>query len=415
MSNSCDCIVLGAGMVGVSTAVHLQKRGKSVVLVDRQPAGEATSFGNAGLIQAEGIVPYMLPKQPVLLAKMLANARPEVHVHYRALLPLLPWLARYIWNSRQPAIERAMEAFWPLTQRAVAEHDALAEEAAATDLIRRTGYLRVFHDTDALEAEETEYADLHQRYGINFEVLNPDRLSEMEPHLSNILVGGVWVQDPTSVSDPGALCKAYAQLLRKLGGQFVTADATTLSRAGGGWRVQTVDGAIEAEHAVVALGPWSADVLKAQGVGVPLAVKRGYHMHFTTVGNATLNRPVVDEQHGYFIGPMQAGLRLTTGAEFAFRDARPTPVQLDKVEAIARSVFPLDERKEQNPWMGARPCLPDMLPAIGPVPRNRGLWANIGHQHWGLTLGPVTGRLLAEMITGETPLTPPEPYRVSRF
>jgi D-amino-acid dehydrogenase len=415
MTQSCDCIVLGAGMVGVSTAVHLQKRGKSVVLVDRKPAGEGTSFGNAGLIQAEAYIPYMLPKQPLLLAKMLANLRPEVHVHYRALLALSPWLAKYMWNSRNSAVERAIEAFSPLTQFAVSSHDELAEEAGATALIRRTGYIRVFHDTAALDADEADFKMLAERFGVKYEVINPDKLAEMEPHLSGDLVGALWMREPTSVSDPGGLTKAYARLFTSLGGQFLTADATTLERKGASWRVQTVNGPITAENAIVALGPWSAEILKAQGVTVPLAVKRGYHMHYSTVGNATLNRPVIDVENGYFIGQMQGGIRMTTGAEFAFRDAKPTPKQLEMLEPIARSIFPLDERKDDMPWMGARPCLSDMIPAIGPVPRNRGLWANFGHQHWGLTLGPITGRLLAEMITGEAPTVDPAPYAVSRF
>ena len=112
---------------------------------------------------------------------------------------------------------------------------------------------------------------------------------------------------------------------------------------------------------------------------------------------------------------MNKGIRLTTGAEFARRDAPKTPVQLAKVEPIARKLFPLAERLDLAPWMGARPCLPDMLPVIGPAPRHKGLWFDFGHQHHGLTLGPVSGRLLAEMIVGEAPFTDPKPYRADRF
>ena len=357
----------------------------------------------------------MLPRSPMLLMRMLANLDPQVHVHYRALLPLMPWLAKYVWNSRDAAVEKAIAAFAPLTEFAVPEHDALAEEAGATALIRRTGYLRVFHDTAALEADEAEFKMLAERFGVKYEVINPDKLAEMEPHLSDNLVGAIWLSEPTSVSDPGGLVKAYAALLRTLGGTFLTADAGTLEQKGAQWQVQTVDGPITAEHAIVALGPWSAEILKRQGVTVPLAVKRGYHMHYTTIGNATLNRPVIDVENGYFLGPMQRGIRMTTGAEFAFRDATPTPRQLEMVEPLARSVFPLDERKDSKPWMGARPCLSDMIPAVSAVPRNPGLWANFGHQHWGLTLGPITGRLLAEMIVGEDTTVDPAPYALTRF
>ena len=166
---------------------------------------------------------------------------------------------------------------------------------------------------------------------------------------------------------------------------------------------------------VVALGPWSDDVFRPLGYRFPLGIKRGYHLHFRAHGNATLNRPVLDAEVGYMLAPMSRGIRLTTGAEFADRDAPPTPVQLARVAPRAREIFPLGDRAEPKLWLGRRPCLPDMLPIIGPAPRHRGLWLDFGHHHLGFTLGPVAGRLLAEMMTGEKPFTDPSPYRAERF
>ena len=138
-------------------------------------------------------------------------------------------------------------------------------------------------------------------------------------------------------------------------------------------------------------------------------------MHYRAKGNATLNRAVLDTDNGYVLAPMRKGIRLTTGAEFARRDAPKTPVQLDKVEPAAKKLFPLEDRVDAEPWLGARPCLPDMLPAIGPIPGNPGLWADFGHHHLGFTLGPVTGRLVSELVTGASPFTDPTPYRPARF
>lgn len=415
---SCDVLVLGAGIVGLSTALQLQARGQDVILVDRQPPGTATSYGNAGIIQAEGIVPYMLPRDVMRVLRMALNQRSEAHVHWRALLVMAPWLVRYWLNSGQSGLEKGAEAHAPLIARAVAEHDELLQAAGQDDMLRRTGYLKVFRDTEDLETDERAHDDLKARYGIAFETLNPDRLSELEPHLSDDLVGALWFQDPASVPDPLALSRVYLELFRRNGGRVMTADARTLAQgktADAGWHIQTVDGAIRAPKAVIALGPWSADLLKALGVSVPLAVKRGYHMHYKASGNASLGRPVIDADNGFVLAPMEAGIRLTTGAEFAFRDAPATPRQLEMVEPVARRLFPLDIRSDVEPWLGSRPCLPDMIPMIGPVPRLKGLYVNFGHQHLGLTLGPATGRLLAEMVTGEAPYTDPSPYRVDRF
>ena len=179
--------------------------------------------------------------------------------------------------------------------------------------------------------------------------------------------------------------------------------------------VDTEGGPLRGGAAVVALGPWSDRILKPLGYRIPLGVKRGYHRHYRPQGNAVLHRPILDVDGGYLIAPMAQGIRLTTGAEFARHEAPPTPVQVDRAEPKARALFPLADPVEDQPWMGARPCLPDMLPVIGPAPRHPGLWFDFGHQHHGLTLGPVSGRLLAAMMTGEDAFTDPAPYRADRF
>jgi D-amino-acid dehydrogenase len=138
-------------------------------------------------------------------------------------------------------------------------------------------------------------------------------------------------------------------------------------------------------------------------------------MHYRAAGAAKLNLPMLDTERGYFLAHMRRGIRLTTGAEFARRDAIRTPVQLGRAEPIARDLFPLAERLDNEPWMGARPCTPDMLPVIGAAPRHRNLWFAFGHAHHGLTLGAVTGRLVAELATGEAPFVDPAPYSAERF
>jgi D-amino-acid dehydrogenase len=151
------------------------------------------------------------------------------------------------------------------------------------------------------------------------------------------------------------------------------------------------------------------------GLRLPFGVKRGYHMHYAPRGNAGLSRPVLDLEKGYLVTPMARGLRLTTGAEFARRDDPTSSAHLDRLEPFGREMFPLAERRDVEPWLGRRPCLPDMMPIIGPAPRLKGLWLDFGHQHWGLTLGPVSGRLLAEMMAGEPTVVDPAPFRAERF
>jgi D-amino-acid dehydrogenase len=289
-------------------------------------------------------------------------------------------------------------------------------EAGIDGMLRRTGYMRLYRTAQTFDAAVAKETADRQRYGVNFETATPDQIKQLEPHLTETFHGALVMPDPISVPDPARVGKAYGDLFIKRGGTLARGEARTLSQArDGSWGVLGEDGPISAREAVVCLGPWSNDVLQKLGFYIPLGSKRGYHMHYTARGNATLNRPVLDTDNGYVLTAMTKGIRLTTGAEFARRDSAPTPVQLDRVEPAARKVFPLENRVDKKPWLGRRPCLPDMLPAIGPVPGHTGLWADFGHHHLGFTLGPVTGRLLAEIMTKETPFTDPAPYAVGRF
>jgi D-amino-acid dehydrogenase len=201
--------------------------------------------------------------------------------------------------------------------------------------------------------------------------------------------------------------------LARYGARFLLGDAGTLQPTATGWRVHTGAGQVDAEHAVVALGPWSDTLLKTLDYRYPLFVKRGYHCHYR--GGEGPRLPVLDADGGLVLAPMQRGLRLTTGAEFALVDAPPTPVQLQRAEVLARQLYAFGEPVEPEPWVGARPCTADMLPVIGPAPRHRGLWFNFGHAHQGFTLGPVSGRLMAELIEGGPTVVDAAPYAPSRF
>ncbi len=410
-----DVIVLGAGVVGVSAALHLQRRGRSVALVDRRGPGEETSYGNAGIIQREGVVPYMFPREFGLIARYALNLKPEARLDWAALPWLAPWLFQY-WRASSPRrVEQIARAMKPLVERCIVEHEALMGEAGILGMIRRTGYMRVFRSEQALEKSIEKEAAERAAYGVNFEALDAARVAELEPHLRGQLAGGVLLPDPVSVGDPGGVVKAYARMLEARGGKVLLGDARSLQADGAGFRVSAGAETVQAGAAVVALGPWSDDVLRALGYRFPLGVKRGYHRHFTPVGNASLNRPVLDAEKGFVLAPMAAGIRLTTSVEFARRDAPPNPVQVDRALGSAREIFPLGAAVEAEPWLGRRPCLPDMLPVIGAAPRHRNLWLDFGHHHLGFTLGPVSGRLIAELMTGEAPFTDPAPYRPERF
>jgi D-amino-acid dehydrogenase len=410
-----DVLVLGAGMVGVGAALHLQKRGRDVILIDRHgKAGEETSFGNAGLIECASVFPYMFPRDFGQILKFALNRAPQVRYSLTDLPQFLPWIMRYYLASSPARAQHSAMAELPLIQRSLIEHEVLIEEAGAGDLLRKIGWIKMYRSQATLAHAVSELERARQ-YGVVGDVLDPAGIAAREPHLDGEFAGAIHFPEPGFVPDPGGLAKAYAALFGRKGGRFIAGDARTLEASGNNWRLSTDEGPVTAREVVVAMGPWSDQVFRPLGYSIPLQVKRGYHLHLKAAGNAVLNHPVLDADQGFVLAPMNRGIRLTTPVEFADRDAPPSPVQIERALPKAHRLFPLGEAIDAKPWMGARPCLPDMLPVIGRAPRHPGLWFDFGHQHHGHTLGPVTGRLLAEMMAGEAPFADPKPFAVERF
>lgn len=409
-----DCLVLGGGIVGVSLALELALHGRSVALIERGRVGEGTSFGNAGLIQAEAFLPYAFPRDPLLLMAYALNLRPEAHYQISSLPEVLPSLWRYFRASGPAGQWATARANAPLVRAAVDEHRRLAAAAGAEALLRPGGWARVFRTEGPLSAEIRKLEEL-AAFGVAAEVLSGEALRARVPGLSHRIIGGIHYTAPVSLEEPLALTQAYARAFEALGGMVIEGDALGLEAGAAGWQVPTAFGVLTARDCAVTLGPHAPDLLARLSYRVPMFFKRGYHVHLAHQPEMPLSMPLLDAEVGYVMAPMKAGVRLTSGAEFARRDAPPTPVQLDAIEPFARELFPMGARVEKTPWMGARPCLPDMRPVIGAAGQHKGLWFSFGHAHHGLTLAASSARLLGELIRGEAPFCDPAPYSLARF
>ena len=307
-------IVLGAGMVGVSTALHLQRRGWSVVLVDRKPPGRETSYGNAGFIQSEAVRPYPMPRDLSTLAAIATGRANDVHYGVTSAAAASRSLAALLVAFRAgsaPAHFAGLRA--ASSHKATSEHDVLIREAGADNLVQRSGYHSLRRTQAALDEVALVAETLAAEFGVRSEIISPAQLAAAEPGLNETGAGAIHWRDPWTVSDPGGLVSAYADLFTRAGGTFVNGDAATLAPTSAGWTVQSNDGPIDAEAAVVSLGPWSPDLLQKFGYRFPMLRKRGYHRHFS--GGGRLNLPLHDPEFGYAMAPMAKGLRITSGAE----------------------------------------------------------------------------------------------------
>jgi D-amino-acid dehydrogenase len=406
-------IVLGAGMVGVGSALHLLERGHDVLLLDRKTPGRETSYGNAGLIQREAVEPYPLPRETGELFQHAFGLSAAVSYHWRAMPTLIPRLAAYWCASSPKRYARIAREWSTLIAHATSEHADWISRAGAQGLVKHTGFRLGFSHATSYAKGLEKARHFHDTYGVQFQALDSDALSAAEPALTRRFVGSVHWTDPWAVNDPGALVARYADMFVREGGRLTTGDATTLRQTAKGWQIITADGPQEASDVVVALGPWADDLIRPLGYHLPLFVKRGYHRHYKV--DRQLTMPLLCADDGVMLAPMAAGLRITTGAELALRDAPPSPVQLAKAEKIAARTLALGAPVEPAPWLGARPCTTDMKPVIGAAAHHRGLWFNFGHAHQGFTLGPASGRLLADLFDGSTPFIDPVPFSPRRF
>ena len=299
-----DVLVLGAGIVGVSAALHLQKRGRDVILVDRhERAGEETSYGNAGLIECASVFPYVFPYDLRQVLRYALNRFPGGALSVSRSAGVFAVVDPLFFASSPERAFRSAMAALPLIQRSLVEHEALIAEAGVPQLLRRTGWIKLFRSNATLDKG---IADLERvrRYGVEGDVLDAKAIAAREPNLSGTFAGAIHWPAPGFIPDPGALTKAYAALFVRRGGRFIAADARTLTQSQAAWRIEGPNGALMGREAVIALGPWSDDVFRGLGYNMPLGIKRGYHLHLAPRGNAVLNRPVLDSDRGYLLAPM---------------------------------------------------------------------------------------------------------------
>jgi len=410
-----DVIVLGAGIVGVCIAIHLQRRGRSVLLVDRTAPGRETSHGNAGIIQREGVRPRAFPRDLATLWHVAANRGLDSRYALAALPGYAAPLAQYWWHSEPARYRRIVADYAPLIAQSVTEHADLIADAGAEALIDKRGWMLLFRTAARRDAAFADAERDAREYGVGIAELDAAALALAEPALRGPMAGALHWTAPWTVRDPGGLVAAYAALFERLGGTIATGDAKTLRSTGSGWTVETAAGPVSAGQAVLALGPWAGEATRRLGYRLPLFIKRGYHREYALAPGEQISRPVLDAETGFLLAPMRRGIRLTTGAEFDRQDAPKNLAQADGAETVARQLISLGDRLDPEPWMGARPCTPDMKPIIGPAPDHAGLWFAFGHAHHGLTLGAVTGRLVAEMLTGEPTFVDPAPFAARRF
>jgi glycine/D-amino acid oxidase-like deaminating enzyme len=407
-------LVVGAGVVGLSTALYLQRAGMQVAVLDPLgPAGGA-SFGNAGMLSPDTATPIAMPGMLRKVPGWLRDPLGPLAVRPSYFPRALPWLLQWVKAGRLERVLAISDAMRALHRDTLTCWRDLLGETLYRDLIRPSGQVHVWEgdDTSPTEAIEQQIRD---RHGIAAQNLNADDLRQMFPGLARDITRGLFVPGNGHTVSPQRIVHSLAELFRSAGGAIVAERAMKLiPREGGGFTVMTNTANRNAERVVVAAGAWSAQLLAPLGIRVPLETERGYHaMLFSP--SVTPPIPISSKTRAFFMTPMEDGLRVAGTVEIAGLDAPPDERRAHVLVDHARRLFPGLQSSEVRYWMGFRPSTPDSLPILGPVERHNGLYLAFGHGHFGMSGGPPSGRLLARLIAGAPPGIDPAPYDARRF
>jgi len=391
--------VLGAGIVGICCALELQRRGIQVRLLDRRGPGEETSSGNAGILSYSNITPLADPALLPRLHRLILNLDDDFLLHYPHLLSLLPWLLRFVSRCRRDTFLQDGGAMNQLTSASVELHRKWIAQAGAEDLLNPGGGLKLYRHQQTFLRDQLE-RELLQQCAVRHTVLDAEQAYELEPDLKRIFVKAVLIDESLSIRNPERLCKSYARMFTDAGGEIQRAGVQSLREVAAGWEITTDQGVESAAALVVCMGAWTPELIGQLGYANPLAIERGYHTVLAPLDGAGLAHPIFDVDASYVMAPMEAGLRVTSGTNMTRRETSPDPRQLERVIPRVREAFPVADQLLREPWMGRRPTVPDTLPIIGAAPRHDKLWLAFGHSHMGLTLGPITGQLIANSVCG---------------
>jgi D-amino-acid dehydrogenase len=414
-----DVTVIGAGIVGVCCALHLQRVGFKVRLVERGETGRAASFGNSGSFGTASCVPFAMPGVLKRVPRMLFDPDSPLKLRWSHVPSALPWFLRFIAAARPSRVEEIAAARNSLLAHTHSGYAPLIEGADATQWVDANGLMMTFESEATFEAA-TYALDLRRRHGVHMDILDGNEARQMEPALSSKVIKAVSLPDVHRTIDPLRLTEALAKDFVRRGGEIVHAEVAGFEFGGaknsgeGPARLVTDRGPIEVETVVIAAGVWSRKLAAQLGTKVPLEAERGYHVMFGKQ-DFQLRRALVSADRNVSIAHMVEGIRATGVAEFAPPDAPPDMRNARMIERQAKALVPGLKGEPVSEWMGPRPSHPDSKPVIGRSPRHANVLFAFGHDHLGLTMAGITGKLVAELATGQPPSVDLAPFRPDRF
>lgn len=412
-----EIAVIGAGVVGLAVAERLLAQGHEVALIDPHPPGDsvqetAASHGNAGTIADYAVLPVGTPDVLKNLPSLLFDRDSPLAIRRAALPALLPWLARFALHSLPRAAERNARSIAALLSTATADWLDLGTRIGGADILQKRGCLYIYETARAFRAAEQDMA-FRRSLGVTVDLIDAHALRQMEPGLPEVEGGAAFFPKAVFLNDPGRMVGLLgAEVARQA--QIIASRVDTLQRNADGVTLRGPGLHLRARRVVIAAGAHSRKLAAMAGDRVPLDTERGYHVEWD-MARTPLTRPSCPTSRGFYLCPMAGRLRVAGTVELGGLTAPPSPHRIAKLVQGARAILPDLPETPTRTWMGFRPSIPDSVPVIGPSRAGAQVIHAYGHGHIGLTLAPVTARIVADVIAGRAPEMDLTPYLPHRF
>ena len=404
--------IIGAGIQGISNALFLQKKGFNVTIFDRdEPGSPAASYGNAGHFSPYASIPLNRPDVLSDVPAMILSSSGPLAIKWNYVPKMIPWFLKFIRNCSTKKMMHTAKNMHQILDLALPAYDELFDEIDLEGLVEKKGILYIWNDK-SLKSRELEIK-VRNELGVDQQVITPKEIHDLEPNIKPFYHGGVYYQHGRHARNPKKILLKLFDLFLKKGGKFLKMNIKDITFNEEKPNLQSENQSFIFDKVVIACGAFSKKLTDNLDEKIPLDTERGYHVHFKNCDHL-LSRPVIFQNRGFGITPMEQGLRVVGTVEFG---GLKNPLSKARVKNLINNAKYMlgDLPEHEDEWLGFRPSIPDFLPVIGPSKKYKNVFYCFGHHHLGWTLGPISGKIISGMIAGENTNLDLKPYSSLRF
>ena len=405
--------IVGAGIMGISSALNLIRRGCDVTIIEKEIDGEPASFGNASWLSAPSITPVLTPGAIYKIPKMLFSSNGPLFLRFPGVIKILPWLLKYLTYSTEKKVNHIAKHLEPLLRNSIEEHKKLADGTKALQWIKEVPYLYLYKNQQDYKKDSFIW-NIRKNYGFNLINVERDELQELVPGLSKEYTFAIKIENQGYIVNTKDYLKDLLEGFKELGGNIIEEEVVDIISNEKNIKIKTNKSEIISDDVVIAAGVFSDTLSKKFGANVPLQSERGYHLELKKT-NIELKYPLFNGYLKLAIAPKPSGIRFAGLVEFGSLNSKPNPKAYDLLLKNAESMFPGISYGEKSEWSGHRPATIDSLPLIGKSPIDEKVFFAYGHHHIGLTAGPKTGELLTKYILRDNNQKDLLPYNPNRY